>query len=106
MAQDPDPLVDVVADATLLILTGGLCRLEKICALCDCFADVDEGRSRDERMREQAKEALETQRRTHHPYRQPLERARLEALCRLFVESGDMTPFAQIKFEQVAAGDA
>lgn len=33
-----------------------------------------------------------------------VEPRRLQALCRLFVSTGDMTPYAQIKFDQALEG--
>lgn len=40
----------------------------------------------------------------HNDIVKRLEPERVLAMCKLFVHSGDMTPYAQIKFEQLLAG--
>lgn len=56
-------LVDVVADAVILSQSNGLCRLGRVCSQCDCFADVDDGATRDELARRYAAMALQYQKR-------------------------------------------
>lgn len=58
-----DALVDVVADAIILSGSNGICRLGAVCELCDCFADVDGGATRDELARRYAAMAIAYQKR-------------------------------------------
>ena len=42
-------LVVSIAKAIVQYKTSGLCHYGKVCALCDCFADLDRGEARDMR---------------------------------------------------------
>lgn len=53
-----DYTVRYIAEAVVRATSSGLCDYGKVCALCDCFAEGDDGQYRDQVARSAARAAL------------------------------------------------